>query len=78
MTVELGADDGRSLEAIEGAVDGRNEGITEAVIRRRLAFACLAASTDCCSLDMQQIYKSMAEVSLLHELLRIIVNLLFV
>ena len=74
MIVELGADDGRSLGALEGAVDGMNEGITVALTRRRLAFDCLAAE-----LDMQQIHTSIAEAILLHVLLRIIiVNLLFV
>ena len=74
MIVELGTDDGRSLEALEGAVDGTNEGITVALTRRRLAFVCLAAE-----LDIQQIDTSIAEAILLHELLRIIiVNLLFV
>ena len=73
MIVELGTDDGRSLEALEGAVDGTNEGITVALTRRRLAFDCLAAE-----LDIQQIDTSIAEAILLHEFLRIIVNLLFV
>ena len=75
MIVELGADDGRSLGALEGAVDGMNEGITVALTRRRLAFDCLAAEAT----DMQQIHTSIAEAILLHEFLRIIiVNLLFV
>ena len=80
MIVELGADDGRSLGALEGAVDGMNEGITVALTRRRLAFDCLAA-TECWWFldDMQQIDTSIAEAILFHELLRIIiVNLLFV
>lgn len=74
MIVELGTDDGRSLEALEGAVDGTNEGITVALTRRRLAFDCLAAE----AADMQQIDTSIADAILLHELLRIIiVNLFF-
>lgn len=69
MTVaELGAEDGWSVKDVEGAEDRTNDGITVAVLSRRLALAFLAATE-----DMQQIHIATrnAEAILLHVLLRI-------
>ena len=77
MVAELGVEDGLSVKDVEGAGDRTNEGMTVAVLSRRLALAFLA-TTECW--DTQQIYIATRNTGaiFLHVLLRIIVNLLFV
>ena len=47
VIAEVRVKDGKAFEDEEGAIEGENDGIIEAVLRRRLDFVCLAA-TECC------------------------------
>ena len=70
MVAELGVEDGWSVKDVEGAGDRTNEGITVAVLSRRLALASTEEKQQIC------IATRNAEAILLHVLvlLRIIIN----